>query len=73
MIFVSVLYLYLFFLIVLALSFVLTVQHTHLKYPCPPAGFKPATIASDRLQTLALDRSATGIRTLSPSNHVAAD
>ena len=26
-----------------------------------PAGFEPATAASDRLQTFALDRSATGI------------
>ena len=29
--------------------------------PMPPAGFEPATPASDRPQTLALDRSATGI------------
>jgi hypothetical protein len=27
----------------------------------PPAGFKPATPASNRLQTLSLDRSANGI------------
>ena len=27
----------------------------------PPAGFEPATPASDGQQTLALDRSATGI------------
>ena len=27
----------------------------------PPAGFEPAVPASDRLQTLVLDRSATGI------------
>ena len=27
----------------------------------PPAGFEPATPASDRPQTIALDRSATGI------------
>ena len=27
----------------------------------PPAGFEPATPASDRPQTLSLDRSATGI------------
>ena len=29
--------------------------------PMPPAGFEPATPASDRPQTVALDRSATGI------------
>jgi hypothetical protein len=27
----------------------------------PPAGLEPAILASDRLQTHALDRSATGI------------
>jgi hypothetical protein len=59
----SVLYLYFFVLIVLALPFILIVQHTQNKYPCPRAGFKPATTASDRPQTLALDRSAIGIVT----------
>ena len=32
----------------------------------PPAGFEPATSASDRLQTLALDHSATGIGGFEP-------
>ena len=32
----------------------------------PPVGFEPTTPASDRLQTLALDRSATGIGRFEP-------
>ena len=32
----------------------------------PPAGFEPAVPASDRPQTLALDRSATGIGRFDP-------
>ena len=36
------------------------IQHTTQAF-IPPAGFEPATPASDRPQTLALDRSATGI------------
>ena len=42
----------------------------------PPAGFEPATLVSDRPQTLALDRSAIGIgriRTHIPSSQVAAE
>ena len=42
----------------------------------PPEGFKPATAASDRPQTIALDRSATGIgrnRTRNPSKPATAD
>ena len=31
-----------------------------------PAGFEPATPSSDQLQTLALDRTATGIRGSEP-------
>ena len=34
----------------------------------PPAGFEPATPVSDRLQTLVLDRTATGDSTLRPSS-----
>ena len=53
-------YLHCFVLFVLALPFVLTVQHT-TQTSMPPAGFEPATAAGERLQTHALDRSATGI------------
>ena len=42
--------------------FLFTVQQTSI----PPAGFKPAIPASDRPQTLALDRSATGIGGFDP-------
>ena len=38
----------------------LVLQHT-TQTSMPPAGFEPATSASDQLLTLALDRSATGI------------
>jgi hypothetical protein len=58
--FLSVLYLYFCVLIVLALPFVLTVKYT-TQASMPPAGFGPVSPASDRPQTLALDRSATGI------------
>ena len=37
----------------------------------PPAGFKPATPASDRQQTLALDRSGTGIGGIRSPNRAA--
>ena len=40
--------------------FILTVQHT-TQTSMPPAGFEPAIPAGERLQTHALDRSATGI------------
>ena len=60
----SVLHLYYFFaLIVLALSFVLTVQHKH---KCPRRDSNPAIPASHWQQTLALDRSATGIGKFDP-------
>ena len=40
----------------------LTTHNTHNRQTSmPPAGFEPAIPASDRPQTLALDRSATGI------------
>ena len=51
---VSVLYLYFFVLIVLAVPFVHTTQTS-----IPQAGFEPATLASYRPLTFALDRSAT--------------
>ena len=35
----------------------------------PPAGFEPAILPGDRLQTHALDRSATGIGSLNMSRH----
>ena len=35
--------------------------NTQHKHPCPPTGYETATPASDRLQILILDRSATGI------------
>jgi hypothetical protein len=38
-------------------------QHTTLtrdKHPCPPVGFKPTILASERPKTHALDRTATG-------------
>jgi hypothetical protein len=57
----SVLHLYYFFvLIVLAVTFVLTVHHT-TQTSLPPVGFESATPARDRPETLALDLSATGI------------
>ena len=58
----SVLHLCYFF--VLTVPFVLSVQHRKHKHPCPQAGLEPATPASDWPQTLALDRSATGIGTI---------
>ena len=45
------------------LSLLYNTHHT-AQTSMPPAGFEPETPASDRPQTLALDRSATGIRTL---------
>ena len=64
----SVLHLYYFIVLtVLVVPFVLTVQQTQHKHPCPPAGFKPATPASGRPQTLALDRSAPGIDRFVPA------
>ena len=36
----------------------------------PPAGFEPATTTSDRPQSLALDRSVTGIGIRSPDRPV---
>ena len=47
--------------IVLALPFVLYCTTHTAQTSMPPAGFEPATPASDRPQTLAFDRSATGI------------
>ena len=42
-------------------SFYLTTHHNHKKQPSThPAGFEPAIAASERPQTRALDRSATG-------------
>ena len=40
-------------------------NNTQTQTPMPPAGFEPATPASDRPQTLALDRSPTGIGKMS--------
>ena len=41
-----------------------TIHNIHDRQtPMPPAGFEPAVSASERPQTLALDRSATGIGT----------
>ena len=52
--------LYIFVLIVLALPFVLTVQHTtQSKRPLRPVGFDPAIPAIERPHTNALDGSAT--------------
>ena len=45
-------------MIVLALPFVITVQH---KIIHAPARLEPATPQNDRPQALALDRSATGL------------
>ena len=57
----SVLYPYFFVLNVLAFPFrPYCTTHT-TQTSMPPAGFKPAIPAGDRQQTLALDRSATGI------------
>ena len=40
----------------------LTTPNTHNRQTCmPPAGFEPAIPAGDRMQTLASDRSASGI------------
>ena len=56
----SVLYLYFFVLIVLAMPFVLYCTTHTTKISMPPAGFEPAIPASDRPQTLlVLDRSVT--------------
>ena len=62
-----VLYLYFFFLTSWLLPFVRTVQHTQTQTSMRPAGFKPATPASDRPQTLSLDRPATGIGRIEPA------
>jgi hypothetical protein len=43
------------------LPFVLSVQHTQHKDPCPSVGFEPANPANDRPQILTLDRSAIGM------------
>jgi hypothetical protein len=48
---------------VLALPFVLYCTTHTTQTSMPPAGFEPAIAASYRLQTLALDRSSTGIGT----------
>ena len=53
-----------FVFIVLHFAF-LSLQHT-THTSMPPAGIEPATPASDRAQTLALDRSATGICRFDP-------
>ena len=50
-----------FVLIVLHFAFCLYLQHT-IQTSIPLAGFEPPTSASDRPQTLVLDRSAIGIR-----------
>jgi hypothetical protein len=55
------LYLYFFVLIILALPFVLYCKIHITQTSMPPAGFEPATPVSDRWQTLAINRSATGI------------
>ena len=56
------LYMYFFVLTVPALPFVLTVQHnTNIQ---APAGVEPAGPASNRPQTLALDRSPVGITSM---------
>ena len=47
------------------LPFVFTVQHT-TQTSMLPKGFEPATPASDQPQTLALNRSATGIGGIKP-------
>jgi hypothetical protein len=38
----------------------LTTHNTHNKHPCPPVEFEPTISASERPQTHALDRAATG-------------
>jgi hypothetical protein len=70
----SVLYLYCFVLIVLALPFMLIVQHT-TQTSIPPVGFELAIPENDRPQT-ALHSSATGIgwiRTRIPSKRAVVD
>jgi hypothetical protein len=57
----SVLYLYFFVLIVLALAFVLYSKTHTTQTSMSPMRFEPATSARDLPQTLVLDRSATGI------------
>ena len=58
----SVLHLYYcFVLIVLAVPFALTVQHTHRKHPCPRRDSNPQSQQARSHKTYALDRAATGI------------
>jgi len=47
----------------------LYLKHTTDKHPCPSAGFKPAFPASERPQTHALDRAATGICACNTSHY----
>jgi hypothetical protein len=54
-------YLYFFVMIGLALPFVLYCTTHTIQTFMPLVGFEPETPVSDRPQTLALDRSATGI------------
>ena len=42
-------------------DFYLTTYKTQKRHHCPPVGFEPAIPASERWQTHALDRAATGI------------
>jgi hypothetical protein len=47
-------------------SFVSAVQHNTTQTSMPPAGFEPSIRTSDPPQTLAWDRSATGIGRFDP-------
>jgi len=48
----------------------LTKHNTHNRQTSvPPAGFEPAIPASERSQTHALDRAATGIGALNPTSY----
>jgi hypothetical protein len=68
-----VLYPYFFVVIVLAFaSCPYCTTHTTQR-SMPPAGFEPAIPASQRPQTYALDRAATGMRTRNPSKRPAVD
>jgi hypothetical protein len=52
------------FFVLIVLRFVFAYNTTQMSMPS--AGYEPATPASDRWQTLALDRSAIGISRLDP-------
>jgi hypothetical protein len=50
--------------------FHLTTHNTQKKHPYPPVGFEPVIPASERWQTHALDRAATGIDFVSYMNYM---